>query len=97
MSHFVPAGDFTITTQTVTIPAGQLSAPFTVPIADDLIVENSESFDMELMNPSAGTISPTLGTAVGNIVDNDGKNSCPEAIIWNPDYFNSCSMNWNPI
>ncbi|AXG72369.1 calx-beta domain protein [Kordia sp. SMS9] len=54
--------DYTATTQTLTIPAGQLSASFTVPIVDDSDVEQTESFNI------VGTI------ASGNLLNPPGQN-----------------------
>lgn len=46
--------DYTATTETVTIAAGERSARVTVPIIDDSIHEDNETFTVTLSNPSGG-------------------------------------------
>ena len=57
-------------TGTVTIPAGQASATFSVPMVTDQIIEADETFMVTLSNPSSGGVI-TTGTATGTIVDDD--------------------------
>ena len=60
---------------TVTIPAGQTTATFNVPITDDIIVEGNENFMLtinETSLPTDGTRG-TPGEATVTIVDEDCK------------------------
>jgi hypothetical protein len=63
------AGDFTARTAAVTIPAGQLSAPFAVETLTDELDENDETLTVSLSEPSGATIAD--GTSLGTIVDDD--------------------------
>ncbi|MCR9257270.1 MAG: hypothetical protein NXI16_14375 [Alphaproteobacteria bacterium] len=70
--------DFDATARTATIPAGQSSVSFTVPVNGDILIENDETFSVSLSSLSnaqfengADTISTTA-----TIVENDG-------FIWN--------------
>ncbi len=65
--------DYTATVQTSTIPAGQLSVDFTVPIIDDANAEQTETFNVvanvisgNLLNPPGQPISATV-----SILDDD--------------------------
>ena len=62
---------------TVTIPAGQTTATFNVPITDDMILEGSENFMLTIDETSLpdDVTRGTPGEATVNIVDNDGKAS----------------------
>ncbi|MEC4983930.1 MAG: Calx-beta domain-containing protein, partial [Oscillatoria sp. PMC 1076.18] len=62
--------DFTPTTGTLTIPAGQTTATITVPIVDDNLDEPDESFSIQLTNPNNVNLSDDTATAT--IDDNDG-------------------------
>ncbi|EDP95506.1 Calx-beta domain-containing protein [Kordia algicida OT-1] len=65
--------DYTATVQTLTIPAGQLSVSFTVPIVDDADVEQTEEFVVSADISSGNVLNPpgvTLSAAV-IITDND--------------------------
>jgi hypothetical protein len=62
-------GDYTATAGTLTIPAGATSRTVRVPIRDDALNEPSETFSLNLSNPSGATIS--RGRGIGTIVDND--------------------------
>ena len=69
--------DYTSGPYTVTIPAGETTATFNVPINDDMILEGNENF-MLTINPSSLPDGVTRGTpseATVTIVDNDGKAS----------------------
>jgi alpha-galactosidase/6-phospho-beta-glucosidase family protein len=61
--------DYTTTTATATIPAGQTCVNVTVPIIDDAINEPTENFTVTLTNPSNATIAD--GTGIVTILDND--------------------------
>ncbi|MCZ2340934.1 MAG: hypothetical protein LC104_03960 [Bacteroidales bacterium] len=66
-------GDYTIPSPlTVTIPAGSLSAPFTVITVDDLLDEVSpETYSVRIVSATHSTVSTSANVAVGEIVDND--------------------------
>ena len=59
----------------VTIPTGQTTATFDVPINDDNIFEGNESFMLTINEPSlpTGVTRGNPGQATVNIVDNDRK------------------------
>ena len=59
----------------VTIPAGQISVPFDVPINDDNVFEENEEFLLTIDQSSSlnGVIIGSPNVAVVNISDNDGK------------------------
>lgn len=60
------------TTQTLSFAADETSKTVTVEVAPDLITgEGDESFTLTLANASEGIISPTGGSAVGTILDDD--------------------------
>ncbi len=61
--------DYTTTTATATIPAGQTCVNVTIPIVDDAINEPTENFTVALTNPSNATIAD--GTGIVTILDND--------------------------
>ncbi len=64
--------DFTPTSGTAIIPAGSSTFIITVPITDDVIVENSEQFFINLTNPSSNlTIIDNQG--IGTILDTGGE------------------------
>ena len=66
--------DYTSGPYTVTFPAGQTTATFSVPINDDDILEEEEDF-MLTIDPSLpdGVIRGTPSEATVTIVDNDSK------------------------
>jgi hypothetical protein len=61
--------DYTATSGTVTIPAGQTSATVTVAVRGDRLVEPTETFAVKLTAATAATILD--GHGVGAILDND--------------------------
>ncbi|MHC4562515.1 MAG: Calx-beta domain-containing protein, partial [Planctomycetota bacterium] len=61
--------DYTATSGTLTISAGDTTATITVPVLDDLVYEGSRTFSVDLSNPTGATIADNQG--VGMIVDND--------------------------
>ena len=63
-------GDYTTTTGTLTISAGQLSVTFEVPVIDDSDPEGDETFAVNLSNAQGATIGG--GQARGTIKLNDG-------------------------
>ncbi len=62
--------DYTLTTGTVMIPAGTLTAPINVPVLGDLTTEPNETFFVDLSLPSNATIADVQG--VGTISNDDG-------------------------
>ena len=62
--------DYTVSTGTLTILAGNLSGTITVPVNDDTLDENDETLNITLSNP----VNVLLGTstAVATIQDDDG-------------------------
>ncbi len=61
--------DYTATTDTLIIPAGQSFGQIVVPIVDDLLDEGDESFIVIITNPSGANITDGQGTCT--IQDND--------------------------
>lgn len=66
----IAPSDYTDTSDTLTIPSGQISGSFTVPIIDDSIDETDETVNLILSSPVNATLgSPS--TAILTIIDND--------------------------
>ena len=66
------AADLTATTMDmVTVAAGDTTATFTVPVADDATDEADETFTVTLSSASNATLSATASTATGTITDDD--------------------------
>ncbi len=63
--------DYTASSGTLTIPAGQNSASFSVPIADDAAPEGSETVLLSLSNASGAALT-SPGSATLTILANDG-------------------------
>jgi len=63
--------DYTATSGTLTIPAGQLSGTITVPILDDAVFEGDEDFSLTLSNPQGATLG-TPATSTITITDDEG-------------------------
>jgi hypothetical protein len=61
--------DYTATTGTLTFPAGNRTQQISVPVADDLLDENAETFTVVLSGASGANIQTAIGT--GTINDND--------------------------
>ncbi len=55
-------GDYTTTTGTLTIPAGQLTGTITVPVVGDTTVESAETFKINLSGASGANIGDNQGT-----------------------------------
>jgi hypothetical protein len=64
------ASDYTTTAGTLTFAAGEVSGPVTVTVLGDTVVEASETFVVNLSNPTNATIAD--GQGLGTIVDNEG-------------------------
>lgn len=63
------ASDFVSFSQTVEIPAGQITTTFTVAVNGDTTYENDETFTVVLSSPMGATID--RGTGTGTIVNDD--------------------------
>ena len=72
--------DYTATSGTLTIAAGQTTGTITVPVIGDTIYEANETFTLTLSNPTNATVSTTAGTATGTIT-NDDTNALPVITI----------------
>ncbi|MDD5118582.1 MAG: Calx-beta domain-containing protein [Sulfuricurvum sp.] len=66
--------DYTGVSGTGTITAGTLTTTITVPIKDDYIADNGETFHVVLSDPSANATIPD-GVGVGTILDNSQPNT----------------------
>lgn len=77
----VAGSDYTATSGTLTFAVADTSKTVAVQTIDDSVVENTESFNLNLSSPTGGA---TLGQSVGSggILDNDSGNHPPVA---NPD------------
>ena len=68
----VAPGDYTPATGTVTFAPGDRFEFVTVQTIDDALVEDTETFDVNLSNATGNaTIATGLGVGVGQIIDND--------------------------
>ena len=73
----ITAGDYTLSSTTITIPAGSTVGTATVTIVDDADVEGLETATIAISNPSAGiTLGSTTSINV-SITDNDTANTAP--------------------
>lgn len=62
--------DFTAVNAQLTIPAGQTSASFTVPISDDQLDEDDETLTLAVSNPVGANLGAVTATTL-TITDND--------------------------
>ncbi|MFQ5507807.1 MAG: Calx-beta domain-containing protein, partial [Leptospirillia bacterium] len=62
-------GDYTATSGLLTFPPGSTSQTITVPVLDDALDEDVETFDVNLSGASGATILD--GTGIGTITDDD--------------------------
>jgi hypothetical protein len=63
--------DYTARTETLTFNPGQTVATFTIPITDDLTVENQETVTLTLSSPVSATLgTPAVATLI--IIDDEG-------------------------
>ncbi len=68
----VAPGDFTASSSNITFPGTTLSTQtISIPIIDDNFVENTETFFVNISNPSDGSVSITDTQGIGTINDND--------------------------
>ncbi|HVN13312.1 MAG TPA: M4 family metallopeptidase, partial [Kineosporiaceae bacterium] len=72
--------DYSATSGTLTIPAGQTSATISVSIGDDSIPEPTRTFQITLSNATHATIA--RGTGIGAILDDDSTPSPPTSSTW---------------
>src|SRR5262249_21640464 len=63
-------GDYTQTSGTLTFAPGTTSQQITVPVVGDTLSEPTETFTVNLSNPTGATIAD--GQGIGTILDNDG-------------------------
>lgn len=66
-----PSLDYTAATGTVNFAQGQNSSSFTIPILDDAITEDGETFVVRLTNPSNGAALQEPAATTITIADND--------------------------
>ncbi|MBI3367037.1 MAG: endonuclease/exonuclease/phosphatase family protein, partial [Burkholderiales bacterium] len=67
----ITAGDYTLSSTLIVIPAGQSSASVTFSVLDDTLIEGSETATLTLVSPSSGLV---LGSTISQaivIADND--------------------------
>ena len=67
----ITAGDYTLSSQTITILDGQTTGTATFTIVDDAVVEGTETAILTISNPSAGIVLGTTTTQNVTITDND--------------------------
>ncbi len=65
----IAGSDYSAVNGTLTFSPGVVTQTITVPITNDIMLENNETFNVNLLNPTNATIADNLG--VGTIIDND--------------------------
>ncbi|HEY9669181.1 MAG TPA: glycoside hydrolase family 9 protein [Coleofasciculaceae cyanobacterium] len=73
------SSDYTATTNTLTFAPGETSKTISVPIIGNTVAESSETFTVNLSNPSNAAIAD--GQGVGTIIDNDSAPTLPQLSI----------------
>jgi len=73
--------DYQFLSGTVTIPAGSSQKTVAVPIINDILKENTETFFVNLTNSTGPQIGDAQG--IGTILDNDGSATTPTLTIAN--------------
>ena len=63
----IAGSDYTATSSTATIPAGQTCTNVSIPILNDAVGESTENFTVSLSNPT----NATIGTGTGTVTIND--------------------------
>ena len=64
-------GDYSFASAVLQFGVGEATRTFTIPISDDVFVENSESLQLALRNPATGAFIGSPAQAVLTILDND--------------------------
>lgn len=64
-------GDFTVVSGTLTFGPGVTQQTITIPIVDDAVYEGSESFVVQLTNPTNGALLGSIATHLVTISEND--------------------------
>lgn len=70
----ITAGDYALSSATITIPAGATKASVTFTVKDDILGEGTEIANINMSSPSSGIVLGTLTTQSITIADNDGNN-----------------------
>lgn len=73
--------DYRATTRTLTIPAGETAATFTVPTFDDSVVESTEDATVRLEVVDSDTAELGTSTATLTITDDDVVPTDPDAVV----------------
>ncbi|MFA6954716.1 MAG: Calx-beta domain-containing protein [Thermoanaerobaculia bacterium] len=74
-----PANDYSTTSQTITFLPGIVMQSFVVPVIDDVDIESSEAFFVNLSAPVNATLAD--GQAIGTITDDDETLDAPDPKI----------------
>jgi hypothetical protein len=75
----ITAGDFTLSSSTITIPNGSTTGSVTFTIVDDIIAEATETAILTISSPSSGII---LGSPITqNITITDNDNTAPTVVM----------------
>lgn len=77
----ITAGDFTLSSSTITIPAGLDSGSVTFTVVDDALVEGPETATLTISSPSAGIAIGTPSSQDIAIADNDAAPPPPAVLI----------------
>jgi Ca2+-binding RTX toxin-like protein len=80
----------------VSFADGQTTQTVTIPIVDDSLVEENETINLKLSNPTGGATIGTQDAAVLNIVDNDFKPITPGFLAFSAANF-SVNENGTPV
>ena len=78
-----PGDDYDPASGTVSIPEGQTSVTFTVPIVDDALGEGDERFEVALTNLTGGAVLASPATAQASLVITD--DDVPGPFVMGPD------------
>ena len=68
--HILAGSDYPAKSATLTIPAGQSSATFTIPVINDALIESTETVILSLSEPGGAALASPTSTTL-SIVDND--------------------------
>jgi len=75
----IAGSDYTATSNTLSFAPGETSKTISVPIIGDKVAESTETFSLNLSNPSNATIAKAQG--LGTIIDNDSAPALPQLSI----------------